>query len=274
MIPYRASLFSGRRVLVLAPHPDDEVFGCGAALTSLRESGADVTVFLVTDGAGNEQDPERRREIQNLRAAESRAALGILGGAEVVEGGFPDRGLLDEVPLLVEAFSRVVARVRPDLVFLPSPAEIHPDHRAVARAFLELVRRLSEEESLEMLPEAHLAFFEISQPIRPNFLFDATPYQERKNRAMLAYQSQLGGKDYPGLVRSLTSYRRMTLGTEVGFAEGYFVLPVSVCRVVPAERILRVLGPSLAPSELGEVRKVESDPFWRKLGDFLRTLFR
>ena len=272
LIPYRASTFSARRVLVLAPHPDDEVFGCGAALASLSESGADVTVYLVTDGAGSEPDHARRREIGERRAAESRQALQHIGITKVRQGGFYDRNLLVDPGRLAEEFERLIREIRPDLVFLPSPAEVHPDHRAVAQAFLSVVRGLPEADTLEALPEAHLAFFEISQPIRPNFLLDATPYQEKKEQAMQAYVSQIGGKDYPSLVLALTTYRRMTLGPHVRFAEGYFVLPVSVCRVVPAERILRVLGPSLSPAELGEVRSLENERIWVKAAAFLRTL--
>ena len=54
LIPYEASRFEARRVLVLAPHADDEVFGCGGALADLIEQGAVVRILILTDGAGDE----------------------------------------------------------------------------------------------------------------------------------------------------------------------------------------------------------------------------
>src|SRR5450759_741755 len=51
LMPYEASSFVASRVVVFAPHPDDEVFGCGGALADLRDRGARVDVVLVTDGA-------------------------------------------------------------------------------------------------------------------------------------------------------------------------------------------------------------------------------
>ncbi|HQQ79461.1 MAG TPA: PIG-L family deacetylase, partial [Thermoanaerobaculia bacterium] len=56
LVPYEASRFDARRVLVLAPHPDDEVFGCGGALADLASRGATIDVLLVTDGAASTSD--------------------------------------------------------------------------------------------------------------------------------------------------------------------------------------------------------------------------
>ena len=220
LIPYEASTFTARRAVVLAPHPDDEVFGCGAAIASLRAQGADVRVVLVSDGAGDEPDPGRRAEIAAARAAESRAALVHLGGADVVALGFPDRGLGARLDALASAFAREIEGR--ELVFVPSPSEIHPDHRAVFAAFEKLVPRLPD--------DLTVALFEVSQPIRPNFLLDATPHAAAKDRAMEAFASQIGGRDYPAFVRGLNAYRRLTLPKEVAAAEGYFVATVKELR--------------------------------------------
>src|SRR5258708_5004519 len=51
LVPYEASTFAANRVVVFAPHPDDEVLGCGGALADLLDRGAHLDVVLVTDGA-------------------------------------------------------------------------------------------------------------------------------------------------------------------------------------------------------------------------------
>lgn len=77
-----------RRVLVFAPHPDDEVFGCGGVLALYAQLGAQVQVVVVSDGAAQVRAEQRDRHFQ-ARAAESRAALACLGVADVEFWGWP-----------------------------------------------------------------------------------------------------------------------------------------------------------------------------------------
>ncbi len=262
LIPYETSVFVGRRVLVLAPHPDDEVFGCGAALADLLSRGARVRVVLWTDGAGETRDADTRTKIASERTAESRQALAILGLVEterdVVNAGFRDRELGSEPARLRGEISREVREFRPDIVFVPSPVEIHPDHRALAEAFIGATRSSPE------LRSATCAFFEVSQPIRPNLLFDATPFLAKKEEAMSAFASQLAGHDYKAFVRGLNAYRRMTLPREVAAAEAYHVLTGAEVAGYSLTRLRRVLGPSLG-GEGGEDDPIE---FWSFLAAF------
>ncbi len=273
LIPYRVSEFEARKALVLAPHPDDEVFGCGGALAQLRQAGAVVRVFIVTDGAGDILDRAERQRIAALRLEESARALAVLGGASIRAGGFEDRGLLRHLRDLENAVAREIADFGPDLVFCPSPVEIHPDHRAVAQALFSIVERGENGAAQKALPESRIAFFEVSQPIRPNFLLDISSVQPLKDEAMQAFESQIGGRDYPAFVRALTTYRRMTLPSGVEFAEGYFVLPVSVFRVVPYARICQAMGPTLAPAEMGRRDELRERPF-EKMKAFFELLVR
>ena len=92
----------------------------------------------MTDGAGDEPDGERRRQVGALRLAETRVALERLGGGEARCAFLPDRGLAGRVPEVAALLEEELLGTLPDLVFVPSPVEVHPDHRAVAEAFLSL----------------------------------------------------------------------------------------------------------------------------------------
>lgn len=237
LVPYSTSTFTAQRVLVLAPHPDDEVLGCGGAITDLAARGAAIDVLLVTDGAAFAAGEAGRREIAARRVGESRAALGILGGGTVHEGGFPDRGLGGRPAELENLIAAWLEKASPDLVFAPSPLETHPDHRAVAGALFALAGR--PDACTAALARATVAFFEISQPFRPNFLFDLTPVLERKRRAMLAFASQAAERDYAGFVDGLNAFRRLTLPPGVAAAEAFAVFPgplladpAAVCRAL------------------------------------------
>jgi LmbE family N-acetylglucosaminyl deacetylase len=225
LVPYEASRFDARRVLVLAPHPDDEVFGCGGALADLAGRGATIDVLLVTDGAAGASDEAGRRAIAARRADESRAALALLGGGAVHEGGLPDRGLGGRAKELESLVALWLAQAAPDVVFCPSPVETHPDHRAVAYALLAVARRPAQDPAAAALARATVAFFEVSQPFRPNFLVDVTPVLELKRKAVGAFVSQAKERDYASFVDGLNAFRTMTLPPGSAAAEAYAVFP-------------------------------------------------
>jgi LmbE family N-acetylglucosaminyl deacetylase/glycosyltransferase involved in cell wall biosynthesis len=234
-IPYEPALLRGERLLVLAPHPDDEVIGCGGLVTlHLRERRA-VRVVVATDGA--------QAGAADVRQQESRRALDALGGnAELVFLGFPDRGLDDSIaPKLREE----LLAFRPDLILVPAPIEIHPDHLALARIFCELVQR--DETLFADLAVARVAFYEVGQPLRPNAIVDISEVAEAKYAAIAEHRSQLAQRDYVAYARGLNAYRAMTLPPETKFAEGYYVVDLPSLRTMPISELRRLAG---APKEL------------------------
>jgi LmbE family N-acetylglucosaminyl deacetylase len=250
LVPYEASRLEAKKVLVLAPHPDDEVFGCGGALADLLARGAEVEVLLVTDGAALAGDESARRGVTSRRAEESRVALALLGGGTVHEGGLPDRGLGARPAELEALLSAWIARTSPDLVFAPSPVETHPDHRAVAYALFAVARRGTSDPGAAALARAAVAFFEVSQPFRPNTLVDITPVLARKRAALAAFVSQAAQRDYAAFVEGLNAYRRMTLPPGAEAAEGFAVFPgASLAR---ESAVVSALMPAGPPVRLGE----------------------
>lgn len=113
------------KVLALAAHPDDIEIGCGGTLAEYVRRGAEVHLFVATDG-GLGGDAEVRRSEQLASAA-------ILGLTEVHWGGFRDTELNSEGKLL-RALEDQVRAIKPDIVFMNSHEDTHQDHRALARA--------------------------------------------------------------------------------------------------------------------------------------------
>jgi hypothetical protein len=251
LLPYHATRFAAERVLVLAPHADDETIGCGGTLAGLIRDGAAVEVLVVTDGAAGEADPGRRRETGELRLGESRGALEVLGGGSVRCGFLPDRGLSARRADLARLLGEALRASRPQLVFVPSPVEVHPDHRAVAGAFLSLFGAGAGSSLSRDLPDgAAAAFYEVSQPIRPNVLVDITADAGRKQEALAVHASQLGGHDYAAFTRGLGEYRRMSLPANVTAAEAFFVVPLARLDGIPPERLAGAIGPTVLADEL------------------------
>jgi LmbE family N-acetylglucosaminyl deacetylase len=227
-IPYEPALLRGERLLVLAPHPDDEVIACGGLVAQhLRENRA-VRVVIATNGA-QAGDATTREE-------ESRRGLASLGTPDLVFLGFPDRGLDDDVaPRLREQ----LLEFRPDLVLVPSPVEIHPDHLALSRAFCELIQH--DATLFADLAITRVAFYEVSSPLlRPNALVDISDVADAKFAAIEEHASQLAVRDYVAYARGLNAFRTMTLPAGIRFAEAYFVVELPSLRTTPFSALQRV----------------------------------
>src|SRR5690606_11348955 len=132
------SSLPGSRILVLAPHPDDEVFGCGGALALHAQQGATITIVIATDGAYHAGDDTDK--VREERYAESRAAAAVLGCQAPRFLDLPDRGL-NYGEGLISTILGLLEETQADLVYAPSLYEAHPDHRGLAMTTAEAVRR-------------------------------------------------------------------------------------------------------------------------------------
>ncbi len=119
------------KVLALAAHPDDIEIGCGGALAEYARRGAEVHLFVATDGAYGGDAAERRREQEE--------SARILGVKEVYWGGFEDTELTLDTEL-IHALEKQVKAVEPDTVLVNFHEDTHQDHRALARAAYSATR--------------------------------------------------------------------------------------------------------------------------------------
>jgi len=205
-------------VLLIVPHPDDEVFGCGALFARMAAHGKRVATLTLTRGrAGRSLDLCPRDEVPEVREAELRASLAALGVEDVTIFDYADyvpddsRGLepdagLQAVPEdeLLQRIVEVVDRAAPSVVlsFPPNGSNGHPDHVTTHRL---TVRALEQAEA----PVERLYYFASATPYgaapRPGFLdpaevraaqlppthvVEAGPYLEAKLRAMAQHRTQ------------------------------------------------------------------------------------
>lgn len=219
-IPYEPAPLRGERLLVLAPHPDDEVIGCGGVVAHHLREGRAVRVVIATDGA--RAGDATAREEESRRALE-RLAAGTAFELEFLR--FEDRALGGSA---AAPLRQQLLQFRPDLILAPSPLEIHPDHLALARVFCELVQ--ADETLFADLAVARVAFYEVGTPLRPNALVDITAVSDAKYAAIAEHRSQLATRDYLAYTRGLNAYRAMTLPPTVRYAEAYHVVDLQEVR--------------------------------------------
>jgi LmbE family N-acetylglucosaminyl deacetylase len=243
--------------VVLAPHYDDEVLGCGGLLARLARGGTRVHVVFLSDGAGGVEERadalvERadalvevgdRRAYAERRRAESEPATRALGVATVEHLGLPDGSLLLSVDRLSAAIERVLLAERPDLLLAPSPLEVTDDHRAVFAGLHEtLIGLRAGDPRLEALAGLRVLAYEINHPAYPDLLVDVTRERETIERAMAHYRSQLERHDYLAAALGLRRWRCLTLGPEVELAEAYRRLGVDDFRTRSQAQLVTELG--------------------------------
>ncbi len=244
LIPYRATDLSAARILVLAAHPDDEILGAGGTL-ALNAAGAEaIRIWIATDGK-RQEGAEQEEDYGEKRRDESRRAAKTLGLEPPLFGSLPDRGLPASAGALAAALDALVGEFRPDLVFCPSPVEIHPDHRALAEALYEkLAASRPGDPDHGRFRFLRLAFYEISHPLLPDTLVDIASVSGLKEEALALYASQQAVRDYARAIGGLNAYRRLTLAGE-GPVEAFRVVDYAEASTRSMEEFRRSIGPAL-----------------------------
>lgn len=201
----------GLRVLVLAPHPDDEVFGCGGTLLRLRARDAVIRVVVISDGARGDPDGQVQGDLAALRREETRTAMASIGIDDVHFLALPD-GALAAQPALAARLEAELAEFAPDWVLAPDPADQHPDHRAVARALLA---------AWDSAAGRRLLCYEIWGGMAVNRLVDISAVVEDKRRLMRHYRIPHLYCDYTEAFTGLARYRGLGLDAPGGSAEAF-----------------------------------------------------
>jgi LmbE family N-acetylglucosaminyl deacetylase len=212
----------GRRVLVVAPHPDDETLGCGGALVKHRRAGDPVRVVQVTDGRasragglGPDEMAARRRD----EAGRAMAALDVeLVWLGLHESEWREHELLDHLAWLT-------AEESPSLIYAPSPIDYHPEHVRVAQALAQVAR-------------CTVRVFELGVPLGPTLttlVADITQVEDVRQTALAAYASQtLGISNLLRLRRYAGAYWQ-----GAGLAEPFWELSPEAFRAVVAAEASR-----------------------------------
>ncbi len=215
LIPYTATTtLPEGSVLVLAPHPDDEVFGCGGAIMQHIKQGQTVHVFVMTDGqaAMPYQHETYRSAYISQRQQESLQAAKILGYGKPSFFDISDRQLQRSDVLLQQLLDFITVH-QIQYLYIPSIFELHPDHIASTKIGLELAE----------YSHLKLVMYEVGAPLMPNRLLDITPFWERKKAAMACFNSQLALQNYDKHIAGLNVYRAYTLPQSVKAAEAYCI---------------------------------------------------
>ena len=214
-------------VLVIAPHMDDEVLGCGATIARHVDAGDHVTVCIVANRSyDHEYDA---RAIDRERAA-CLLAKEKLGYARLIHLDLPDERLDESQIRLIVPIERVVEEVVPELVYLNHRGDNHQDHRAVfdgtrvacrphARVPVRCLRVYETPSSTDQSP----AISEWS--FSPTYYVDISHVLTRKLEAMKCYEVESRRFPHPRSLEGLTiQARRRGMDCGVEAAEAFMTI--------------------------------------------------
>lgn len=215
-------MIKNKRILVFAPHNDDEVLGVGGTMAILSRTN-ELFVCEITSSKVHEALQRIRRE--------AKKAHDLLGVKEAFFLDLPVVGVKDVNQREVnKKFDDVVSHVKPHIVFLPHEGDIHTDHMATANAAMVALRPLPNPQLMAILSYETLSETEWNTPnpkntFTPTVWFDIKAGIEIKKQAMMCYESQIRDYPHPRSIRAinaLAEYRGSTIGVE--YAECFMLL--------------------------------------------------
>lgn len=209
------------RMLVVAPHPDDEILGVGGTMARFSQAGGHLTILTVAA----HMPPLFTEEVHRQTVSEGHKAHALVGAQRSIWLDKP-AVFLNDIP--VSDFNKLildfVKEVKPHIFLVPY-YDRHVDHRIIFDAAMVASRPVGPGRDIrivaayETLSETHWNAPHLEPNFTPNWVVDITDTVDVKLRAMGCYESQVHPFPEP---RSIEALRALALfrGSQAGFAFG------------------------------------------------------
>lgn len=231
--PQAITNFAASSVLVLAPHSDDEVIGCGGTMAQHVQAGAQVHVIFLTDGRWGDgtlfsphlsatERQQRQHALIATRKDEARAAAQVLGVQHLHFLDLPD-GALPVNAHTVQLLANVLCTCQPSVVYLPFVFDLHQDHWQTNRLFAAAAASLPDSVAKPLLVRG----YEVWSPLLANCFSDISSVMPLKRHALSQFASQLRDQDYLRIVEGLNAYRSNGGLGGAGFVEAFHEAPLT-----------------------------------------------
>jgi len=217
------------RILVIAPHPDDETLGCGGSLLKHKSNGDSLSWLVATRG----HEPHWSADLLDRKEKEIASVTAAYGFDQTIRLNFPTIRL-DTIPLeeFIAAIRNAISDCKPELVYLNHFGDVHSDHRIVFEATLSVLKPFYSGThgverilSYEVVSSTDAAPLNPARAFVPNVFTDVTDFLEKKLEIMALYESELQPSPLPRALdnlRALARLRGATIGVE--FAEAFMLV--------------------------------------------------
>jgi LmbE family N-acetylglucosaminyl deacetylase len=206
------------KILVIAPHPDDETLGCGGILFKHKAEGDKIYWLIVT---GISKDTGWANDAVIKRDNEMNSVSKKYGFSDVFNLRLPTTKI-DTLPLsdLIGKITDVYKNIKPDVIYMPFAYDVHTDHQIIAKALQSTFKwfrypHIKKVYMYETLSETEFNFVE-NRVFRPNVFINISQYLGNKIETMKIYDGEMGDFPFPRsekAIRSLAALR----GSQSGF---------------------------------------------------------
>jgi LmbE family N-acetylglucosaminyl deacetylase len=202
-------------VLVFAPHPDDDVIGCGGSIAKHIHQGDGVAIVYMTSGeAGSLEYPAPK--LRRLREIEARNSSVLLGVTDLTFLRHPD-GYLEYTRTALDAVVSLIRCKQPTRIYIPHNHDSIPDHKVTHHLVMEASRRAGgpwfRQCGTESWKVRTVLGYEVSTPlVSVGYSQDISAYLPKKLEALRLHRSQLDSIPYDQAIQALNRYRGIMTG--------------------------------------------------------------
>lgn len=175
---------NAKKILVLAPHMDDETIGLGGTIKKHAEEGAEIHVTLITDGS-NSVSSLSKEALTKKRMEEMQQVKDLLGITNIIYMGLPD-GEVESTEMAKEKLANIIKEIQPDLIYSTLFVDAHHDHTETAILLANVVKELDQ-------APFKIRLYEINCAIPPEYIncvVDIGQTFASKKQAIDSFQSQ------------------------------------------------------------------------------------
>lgn len=219
---------ANKKVLVVAPHPDDETLGVGGTLLKHKKQGDEIYWLIVTHVGESKDFPE---DFRKKRSQEIEDVNRCYGFKKTFQLPYPPTRL-DTYPLgdIIQNISKVMNEIEPEIIYLPNRSDVHSDHRITFEAVIACTKSfrypfIKRVLMYETPSETEVASPSPNEVFIPNTLVDITDYLEDKLKIMAVYESEIGKHPFPRSpenIKALATFRGSM--ANVKYAEAFMLL--------------------------------------------------
>jgi len=188
-----------KKILIISPHADDEILGCGGTISKYTKMGIDISVLILTNANKGAPEIFSKNDIQAIRK-ESKSANKFIGTKKLFFENLP--GLtLNQYPIykISELINKYISNIKPEIVFIPSPNDLHLDHKIIfnaSKVSLRFNKKSSIKKILSYEVLSETEWNENENSFSPNYFVKLNESDvNNKVKSFLKYKSQV--KKYP-----------------------------------------------------------------------------
>lgn len=198
-----------KRVLVLAPHPDDESIGVGGTLLLHKKVSSKIHIVFLTSGKADSA-ATRRKEAKKVSARLSASCTFF-------------EYLPSNIPICNESSQRLKKEIeifQPEILMIPFFLDDNDDHRRVTHLLLNTYSHIKTKQSLEVWA------YQVYSSIPTNVLVDITSVSNKKSQLIRIHKSEVAKRDWSHFSLGLNAYMSRFLQTKkkAHFVETFFVV--------------------------------------------------